>query len=88
MVYLTGDSHTSGASSIRSETSFGAAINRTADLKMALAVTKKDAFNAKQEAEQALKDKDKEIEELKKQMAAAMATVGSGPACIAGSQRP
>ena len=43
---LTGDSHTSGASSIRSETSFGAAINRTVDLKMALAVTKKDAFDA------------------------------------------
>ena len=85
---LTGDSHTSGASSLRSETSFGKAVNRSAGLKMELAVTRNAAREAKEKADLEMKKKEEEIEQLKKKMEEVMAQVGSGSAHTAGSQGP
>ena len=85
---LTGDSHTSGASSLRSETSFGKAVNRSAGLKMELAVTRNAAREAKEKSDLEMKKKEEEIEQLKKKMEEVMAQVGSGSAHTAGSQGP
>jgi hypothetical protein len=59
---LTGDSETSGASSVRSETSMGFAIGRTASLRMNLAKANRDAA-----------EKDYEMRKLKEQIEALMA---------------
>eukprot|EP00956_Cyclotella_meneghiniana_P004441 scaffold5449_cov52-Cyclotella_meneghiniana.AAC.9 len=85
---LTGDSQTSGASSLRSETSFGAAVGRGANLKMELAITRNEARAAKEKAAEEMSKKDAEIEALKKQMEEVMAKIESGVGNTPASQLP